>query len=89
MALPFALAFAPGVLTFLTSRIAASFAWSGPGVLRPRATKMRAALEALIARGRSTPGPDQANDAPILLVKKVNTPGAKAKAKGKAIDTDK
>jgi hypothetical protein len=54
-----------------------------------RATKMRAALEALIARGRSTPGPDQANDAPILLVKKVNTPGTKAKAKGKAVDTDK
>jgi arylsulfatase A len=54
-----------------------------------RATKMRAALETLIARGRSTPGPDQSNDAPITLVKKVNTPGAKAKAKGKAVDTDK
>ena len=54
-----------------------------------RATKMRAALEGLVARGRSTPGPDQANDAAIQLVKKVNTPGAKAKAKGKAIDTDK
>ncbi|NBX35126.1 arylsulfatase, partial [bacterium] len=54
-----------------------------------RAARMRAALETLIARGRSTPGPDQANDAPIQLVKKVNTPGAKAKAKGKTVDTDK
>lgn len=54
-----------------------------------RATKMRAALEALVARGRSTPGPDQTNDAPILLVKKVNTPGGKAKGKGNSVDTDK
>lgn len=54
-----------------------------------RAAKMRAALEAIIVQGRSTPGPAQTNDAPILLVKKVNTPGAKAKAKGKTVDTDK
>ena len=54
-----------------------------------RAAKLRAALEATIAQGRSTPGPAQANDAPIVLVKKVNTPGAKAKAKAKTVDTDK
>ena len=54
-----------------------------------RAAKLRAALEATIAQGRSTPGPAQTNDAPIALVKKVNTPGAKAKAKGKTVDTDK
>jgi len=34
-----------------------------------RVTTMRAVLERIIARGRSTPGPDQANDVPIVTVK--------------------
>lgn len=38
---------------------------------------MKAVLETLIARGRSTPGPDGANDVPIQLIK--STPPAKAK----------
>jgi arylsulfatase A-like enzyme len=54
-----------------------------------RAAKLRAALEAIVAQGRSTPGPAQPNDVSIALVKKVNAPGAKAKAKGKTVDTDK
>jgi hypothetical protein len=32
---------------------------------------MQAALEQAIARGRSTPGPDQKNDASIVMVKPV------------------
>ena len=35
-----------------------------------RVTAMKAALQAVIARGRSTPGPDLANDVPVVLVKK-------------------
>jgi hypothetical protein len=42
---------------------------------------MKAELEKLIARGRSTPGPDLANDVPVQLIKK--SPAGKAKAKAK------
>ncbi len=35
-----------------------------------RVTSMKAALQALVARGRSTPGPDLTNDVPVVLVKK-------------------
>jgi hypothetical protein len=45
---------------------------------------MRAMLETAIARGRTTPGPDQPNDAPIVMVKpipKVNKPKAQQKPK--------
>ncbi|PAZ02368.1 MAG: hypothetical protein CAK89_05930 [Opitutia bacterium AMD-G3] len=44
-----------------------------------RVVAMKAALQALVDRGRSTPGPDLANDVPVVLVKK---PGNK-KAQGK------
>lgn len=43
-----------------------------------RVTAMRAMLEEAIARGRTTPGPDQANDAPIVVVKPKPTPKRKA-----------
>lgn len=49
-----------------------------------RVAKMRAMLETAIARGRTTPGPDQPNDAPIVMVKpipKVNKPKAQQKPK--------
>jgi arylsulfatase A-like enzyme len=46
-----------------------------------RVAAMKAELEKLIARGRSTPGPDLANDVPVQLIKK--SPAAKAKAKTK------
>jgi hypothetical protein len=35
---------------------------------------MKAALQDLVTRGRSTPGPAAANDVPVVLVKK---PGGK------------
>jgi hypothetical protein len=38
-------------------------------------------LEKLIARGRSTPGPDLANDVPVQLIKKSAAGKAKAKKK--------
>jgi arylsulfatase A-like enzyme len=46
-----------------------------------RVAAMKAELEKLIARGRSTPGPDLANDVPVQLIKK--SPAGKAKAKKK------
>ena len=46
-----------------------------------RVASMKAELEKLIARGRSTPGPDLANDVPVQLIKK--SPAGKAKAKAK------
>ena len=46
-----------------------------------RVASMKAELEKLIARGRSTPGPDLANDVPVQLIKK--SPAGKAKAKKK------
>ena len=46
-----------------------------------RVASMKAELEKLIARGRSTPGPDLANDVPVQLIKK--SPDGKAKAKKK------
>lgn len=48
-----------------------------------RVAKMKTALERHIARGRSTPGPDQANDAEIVMVKPTPSLSA-AKGKGKA-----
>jgi arylsulfatase A-like enzyme len=48
-----------------------------------RVAKMTSALEQHIARGRSTPGPDQANDAEIVMVKPT-PPVSAAKGKGKA-----
>ena len=42
-----------------------------------RVAAMKAELEKLIARGRSTPGPDLANDVPVQLFKK--SPAGKAK----------
>ena len=42
---------------------------------------MKAELEKLIARGRSTPGPDLSNDVPVQLIKK--SPAGKAKTKAK------
>jgi hypothetical protein len=42
---------------------------------------MKAELEKIIARGRSTPGADLANDVPVQLIKKSSTGKAKAKAK--------
>jgi arylsulfatase A-like enzyme len=48
-----------------------------------RVAKMKAALEQHIARGRSTPGSDQANDAEIVMVKPTPSVSA-AKGKGKA-----
>ena len=46
-----------------------------------RVAAMKAELEKLIARGRSTPGPELANDVPVQLIKK--SPAGKAKAKKK------
>jgi arylsulfatase A len=46
-----------------------------------RVAAMKATLETHIARGRTTPGPDQANDARIVLVKPVHLPGSKNKKK--------
>jgi arylsulfatase A-like enzyme len=46
-----------------------------------RVASMKAELEKLIARGRSTPGPDLANDVPVQLIKKSPTGKAKAKKK--------
>jgi arylsulfatase A-like enzyme len=48
-----------------------------------RVAKMKASLEQHIARGRSTPGADQANDAEIVMVKPTPSVSA-AKGKGKA-----
>jgi len=48
---------------------------------------MRADLEKLIARGRSTPGEDLRNDVNIELIKK--SPTGKQKAKAKAKNQDK
>ena len=47
-----------------------------------RVAAMQAELAKLVARGRSTPGADLANDVPVQLIKK--SPAAKAKAKAKA-----
>jgi len=44
---------------------------------------MKAALERDIARGRTTPGPDQANDTAILMIKPTPPPSP-AKGKGSA-----
>jgi hypothetical protein len=46
-----------------------------------RVASMKAELEKLIARGRSTPGEDLKNDVPVQLIKK--SPAGKAKAKKK------
>jgi arylsulfatase A-like enzyme len=46
-----------------------------------RVAAMKAELEKLIARGRSTPGEDLKNDVPVQLIKK--SPAGKAKAKKK------
>lgn len=46
-----------------------------------RVAAMKAELEKIIARGRSTPGEDLKNDVPVQLIKK--SPAAKAKAKKK------
>ena len=46
-----------------------------------RVAAMKAELEKLIARGRSTPGPDLTNDVPVQLIKK--SPAGKAKTKAK------
>jgi arylsulfatase A-like enzyme len=47
-----------------------------------RLAAMRAELEAAIARGRTTPGPDQANDAAIVMIKPIPQPaGRRANAK--------
>jgi arylsulfatase A-like enzyme len=46
-----------------------------------RVASMKAELEKLIARGRSTPGPDLANDVPVQLIKQ--SPASKAKTKAK------
>jgi arylsulfatase A len=46
-----------------------------------RVATMKAALEEIIARGRSTPGPALENDAEIVMVKPVPAPRAKGKAK--------
>ena len=35
-----------------------------------RVVAMKAALQSLVDRGRSTPGPALANDVPVVLVKK-------------------
>jgi len=52
-----------------------------------RVASMRADLEKLIARGRSTPGEDLRNDVNIELIKK--SPTGKQKAKAKAKNQDK
>ena len=49
--------------------------------LPERVATMKAAMEQAIARGRTTPGPDQANDVEIALIKL--TPPTKPKAKAK------
>jgi arylsulfatase A-like enzyme len=49
--------------------------------LPERVASMKAELEKLIARGRSTPGPDLANDVPVELIKQ--SPAGKAKTKAK------
>jgi len=51
-----------------------------------RVAAMKAMMEEAIRRGRTTPGPDQPNDAEIQLVKNVPGPpaGGKGKAKAKA-----
>ena len=46
-----------------------------------RVAAMKAELEKIIARGRSTPGTDLVNDVPVQLIKR--SPAAKAKAKKK------
>jgi arylsulfatase A-like enzyme len=46
-----------------------------------RVAAMKAELEKIIARGRSTPGAELANDVPVQLIKK--SPAGKAKAKKK------
>jgi hypothetical protein len=46
-----------------------------------RVAAMRTELEKMIARGRSTPGDDLANDVAVQLIKK--SPAGKAKAKKK------
>lgn len=43
-----------------------------------RVAEMRGMLEQAIARGRTTPGPDQVNDAPIVVVKPKPVPRRKA-----------
>jgi len=48
-----------------------------------RVATMKAALETAIARGRTTDGPDQANDVEIVLIKPLPKQG-KGKGKGKA-----
>ena len=48
-----------------------------------RVATMKAALETAISRGRTTNGPDQANDAEIVMIKPLPKPG-KGKGKGKA-----
>jgi arylsulfatase A len=48
-----------------------------------RVATMRAALETAIARGRTTPGPDQANDANIVIVKPLPV-SARANARDQA-----
>jgi len=48
-----------------------------------RVAKMKAALEKHIARGRSTPGPDLANDVEAIMIKPT-PPLAAAKGKGKS-----
>ena len=47
-----------------------------------RVATMKAALEKAIARGRTTDGPDQANDVEIVMIKPLPKPG-KGKGKGK------
>ena len=52
-----------------------------------RVAAMKAALEKAIAQGRSTPGPEQANDAEIVMLKPTPKPApAKGKGKSKAKD---
>ncbi|MCB1086416.1 MAG: sulfatase-like hydrolase/transferase, partial [Verrucomicrobiae bacterium] len=48
-----------------------------------RVASMKAMMEQLIARGRSTPGSDQANDVPIELLKPVPNPAKKKAAEPK------
>ena len=47
---------------------------------------MKAELEKIIARGRSTPGEDLKNDVPVQLIKKSPAGKAKAKKKARVID---
>lgn len=48
-----------------------------------RVAAMRQLIETLIARGRSTPGPDLTNDVPVQLIKPAPPAKGKAKAKSK------